>query len=293
MRYAAHHLLTDPALPTASLSRLAGGLVMIVVTFLLLQAFASQAINEILPQDQSARDDLIYGTSPGGALLTLYSFLIIFGALWMTARLVHDRALHTLFGPIRLLWAQFKYALWPLIALSLIILILPSPDGMEPEKNLPTRLWMAYLIPGLLGVLIQTSAEEALFRGYLQSQLAARFNQPLIWLGLPSILFGLVHYDPSLKGSQAWLIVGWASAFGLAAADLTARAGSLGPAIALHFINNVGAILIAAPFGWLDGLALYTYPFSLDDSDAVLAWAPVDILWIFCAWLAIRLTLQR
>ncbi len=265
----------------------------VFITLILLQSFMSQAISPFLPSDQSARDHLIYGTSPGGALLTLYGFTLAFISLWLALRLVHDRPLWTIFGPPRLVIFQFRRALGPLILLSLVILLLPSPDTMEPQRNLSTTLWLAFLAPGLFGVLIQTTAEEALFRGYMQSQLAARFANPLIWLGLPSILFGLVHYDPSLNGAHSWLIVGWATLFGLAAADLTARAGSLGPAMAFHFINNAGAILIAAPTGWLDGLALYTYPFSMDDADAVLIWAPVDILWIFCAWLAIRLTLQR
>ncbi|WP_120502335.1 CPBP family intramembrane glutamic endopeptidase [Roseovarius sp. EL26] len=293
MRYDAHCFLTDPARPSAGLPRLAGGMMVVFITLILLQSFMSQAISPFLPSDQSARDHLIYGTSPGGALLTLYGFTLAFISLWLALRLVHDRPLWTIFGPPRLVIFQFRRALGPLILLSLVILLLPSPDTMEPQRNLSTTLWLAFLAPGLFGVLIQTTAEEALFRGYMQSQLAARFANPLIWLGLPSILFGLVHYDPSLNGAHSWLIVGWATLFGLAAADLTARAGSLGPAMAFHFINNAGAILIAAPTGWLDGLALYTYPFSMDDADAVLIWAPVDILWIFCAWLAIRLTLQR
>ena len=93
-------------------------------------------------------------------------------------------------------------------------------------------------------------------------------------------------------GPNAWLVVAWASIFGLAAADLTARFGTLGPATALHFINNFGAILIPAPKGQFDGLALYAYPFTMEDKDAVLAMMPADLLFLVCGWLAIRLALR-
>jgi len=80
--------------------------------------------------------------------------------------------------------------------------------------------------------------------------------------------------------------------FGIVAGDLTARFGTLGPATALHFINNFSAILIAAPDGMFDGLALYSYPFALDDTRAITAMMPVDLLVLFCGWLAIRLSLR-
>ncbi len=85
----------------------------------------------------------------------------------------------------------------------------------------------------------------------------------------------------------------WATLFGLAAADLTARAGTLGPAIALHLVNNFNAIALAAPEGAFDGLALYTYPFSLASSEALIAWAPIDLMILFCSWLTARLALRR
>ncbi len=53
--------------------------------------------------------------------------------------------------------------------------------------------------------LIQTGAEELVFRGYLQQQLAARFASPLIWMVLPALIFGAVHYDPATAGPNVWL----------------------------------------------------------------------------------------
>jgi len=77
------------------------------------------------------------------------------------------------------------------------------------------------------------------------------------------------------------------------AADITARAGTLGPAIALHFMNNFAAILLTAPQGNFDGLALYTVPISLTDGSSIWAWAPVEFMVLFCSWLTARIAIRR
>ena len=53
----------------------------------------------------------------------------------------------------------------------------------------------------------------------------------------------------------------WAFFFGLAAADLTARSGTLGPAIGFHLVNNALAFLLYGEAGGVDsGLALFLFP---------------------------------
>jgi membrane protease YdiL (CAAX protease family) len=149
------------------------------------------------------------------------------------------------------------------------------------------------LLPlSLTGLLIQVSAEELVFRGYLQQQLAARFATPLIWAGVPALLFGLAHHDTAM-GGNVWLVVIWAGLFGLLMADLTARAGTLGPAIAVHFVNNFLGLLVIAPAETLSGLALYTYTFSLADTAMVRQLLPVDFALMLVSWLAARLALRR
>jgi DNA-directed RNA polymerase subunit RPC12/RpoP len=53
-----------------------------------------------------------------------------------------------------------------------------------------------------VGVLIQTGAEEVLFRGYLQQQLAARFASPIAWMVLPSAIFALPALPARDHGRQ-------------------------------------------------------------------------------------------
>jgi hypothetical protein len=111
-------------------------------------------------------------------------------------------------------------------------------------------------------VLIQTGAEEVLFRGYMQQQLAARFSSPIMWMMLPSAIFAALHYQPEIMGDNTWLMMGAVFVFAVLAADLTAVTGNIGAAWAMHFVNNALAILVVATDGPLSGLALYIAPIS-------------------------------
>lgn len=296
MRYDAFETLVAPARPSAGLLYLTGGLVLTMVLFMTLGAVASSLPRGLLPPEAWARlsRELATASTPRGVLINLFFFALLIAALAAALRLVHRRRLITLIGPWGRALRQFRRAALAVLALYVAVTLVPAGPELAPEPNLSPGRWLALLPLALAGLLIQTSAEELLFRGYLQSQLAARFAHPAIWIGLPSAGFAALHHDPTLGAAgNGWLVMLWAGAFGIAAADLTARAGTLGPAIALHFTNNLSAILLAAPEGSFDGLALYTFPFSLSDKGALAAWAPVEFLMLFCAWLVVRITLRR
>jgi membrane protease YdiL (CAAX protease family) len=253
--------------------------------------FQAMVLNPNL--DHVFRDDLANAGTPLAVIVLLFLFIFMIAALWVSLRIVHNRALMGLFGPKALAWSQFRKVMLAVLTLYAVLALLPVPEDLQMSRKMPFAVWLGWLAPALVALAIQVTAEEVVFRGYLQSQLAARFRSPIVWMGVPSILFALLHYGNSSDSSVGWLIVLWAGLFGLAAADLTARSGTLGPAIALHFMNNFSAILLAAPEGDFDGLALYSLGFSLSDYDLLLAWTPVEIMVLICSWLAARLALKR
>jgi hypothetical protein len=161
------------------------------------------------------------------------------------------------------------------------------------QSNLSFSLWLSLLPLTLFFLLIQVSAEELLFRGYLQSQLAARGLHKSIWILLPSVLFGLLHYDPTVMGEAAPWIVIWTTGFGILAADLTARSGTLGPAIAFHFAVNFMTIALIGFGDYLGGLTLYIYPFSVTETERLMSYLPVDAIGMLLAYLSVRLALRR
>ncbi|WP_397542597.1 CPBP family glutamic-type intramembrane protease [Roseovarius salis] len=288
--YDAYAPLVAPARPSSHPLRLIAGAGLTVLLFIAL-GFAYAALVPVLVGYEAGTAKSAVG-QPAGVVLLLFQFVCLVLALSIALRLVHRRGLAGLIGPFRRAAAQFLRCTLLLLPLYLLLFVVPVPDEYAPDPNMTATAWLSWLPLALPAIMVQITAEELAFRGYLQSQLAARFRHPLVWIGLPAALFGVVHLDPAIAGENAWVLAVWATLFGAAAADLTARSGSLGPALSLHFTNNVFAILVTAPEGSLDGLALYTIP--LDLAAEGLAWyvLPVEALFTLCAWLAARLALR-
>ena len=159
--------------------------------------------------------------------------------------------------------------------------------------NLPLSQWLGLLPLTLAFLLIQVSAEELVFRGYLQSQLAALGLHSFSWIVIPSVIFGLLHYDPVTMGAAAPWIALSTTVFGMIAADLTARSGTLGPAIAFHFIWNLYTIVLYGFLDYLGGLALFTYDFSITDEERLISLMPYDAAFLLLAYLTVRVALRR
>lgn len=235
--------------------------------------------------------DAVFDTAtPASMLVLLLSFAVWPVALALPLHVIHARGLASVPGTGAL--AQFRTVLAMMLVLHLALALLPPWGAPGLQQNTALLLWLALLPAALLAVLVQVAAEELLFRGYLQQALAARGLPAPVWMGLPALIFGLGHYDAG-AGGNAWLIVLWAVLFGVLMADLTARAGSIGPAVAVHLANNVLALLLVGLEGELSGLALYTYPLSMADEAAVRALLPVDFVLMIVSWLAARLALRR
>lgn len=294
--YRAHERLVAPARGRPALWRLAAGLGLAALTALGLSTVA-QALLALLPPTAWMAEivrDAGRGDTPLPMLLLLAGFVFVSAGVMVAARVMHKRPPWGLIGPMPLALAQFWSVLRLLLGLGAVVLVLPPYGiGAPLERNLEPAIWLALLPLSLGAVLIQTSAEEILFRGYIQQSLAARFRSPVIWMGVPSVLFALGHYLPSQAGDNAVLIALWAGLFGLLSADLTARAGTLGPAIALHLFNNIVALLVISLPGSLNGLSLFTLPFDMSDTGALRGWLAVDFAAMAVAWLAARLAIGR
>ena len=228
---------------------------------------------------------------PAGVLLLLSLFAAPFLAVPLAAFVVHRRRPGSLVGPTARAARHFALAAGATAAVSAAYLALWGLV-FDSEPGLPPAVWALYAAPAMALLLIQTGAEELLFRGYLQTQLAARFRSALAWAVLPSLAFGALHWDPGLPFANAAMIVATTAVFGLVAADLTARTGTLGAAWGLHFANNVVAIAVLAPPDTLSGLGLRLTPYGA--ADAVLPAVLVADLVALCAiWLACRRVLAR
>ncbi len=231
---------------------------------------------------------------PVETAVLLASFLGMSFAVILVVRLLHGRDLMSVLGPDRT-QTRRHFTIAAIIAFAISVASFALYLMVFPTiPNLPFPVWLAWLPLSLVLVLIQTSAEELVFRGYIQQQLAARFSSPLIWWLLPSAVFGMMHYSPETYGPNTWLVVVGAGLIGLVAADVTARTGNLGAAIAIHFVNNTMAILFIAPLDDLNGLALNVGAFGAVDIETMRLALLIDIgIILACYYVYLRVMRRR
>lgn len=293
MRYPNYQPMIDAAGARPALWRLILGAITAIALTLLwfvalvaLGAFAMDvhpmtAVNVVFgaPADTPARSILFLLVVAGLGFATLAA-----------ARIWNKRKRRDLIGYGPRTLRHFLIVAGLTLSIAAIFAIARSIFGSDPplERNLPAATWLTWLPFALLAIALQTGAEELFFRGYLQSQLAARFRSPLIWLGLPAIAFGFPHVAPGFPAANSWLYVGFAALFGILAGDLTARTGSLGAAWGWHFANNTFALLFIASEGSVTGLGYWRAPGGLLEPIDLSPWLLVDFALIIALWLIIR-----
>lgn len=293
MQYPAHAEFVAPARLRPALWRLALGLILVLAIYAIGIAAIFGILIAVSGLDgaNAWMQRMAVADTPTATLLVLATFIGMALGPMLAAKLLHRRPMMSLFGPrIRLLR---HFAIAALICAVLNGLTTLIPSTIVPSANLDLAIWASLLPLALVGIMVQTGAEELLFRGYIQSQLAARFSSPLVWMVMPSALFAVLHFQPGVMGDNAWIVVAAVFLFALCAADLTARTGTIGAAWGFHFANNTAAILFLALEGPLSGLALYTVPMaSIPPADLrpMLLWGMVVTVAI---WIVIRVTLRR
>ena len=221
--------------------------------------------------------------TPVGVLLYLASFAGLAAGAGLAARLLQARNPATLIGPGGFRPRSFAIGV-------AVVALVAIPTGLltalvsPPERQLPLAAWAAWLPLALPAILVQSAAEELVFRGFLMQSLAARFRSPVAWWLLPSLLFGALHWNPHELGANAGLAVLASTVVGLALADVTARSGNLSAAIGLHFANNVIAMLVVALPSPVSGLALYLSALDPADTAGVRHLMLADLAATLAVW---------
>ena len=304
--YAAHAGFVAPARDQSDLRLLAVGVLLVEVIYLA-SVHLTEPLLTLFPVIPA--DAVMEGTTPAGLRFQLFSFVTLGLAVVLVARRLHGRGFASLLGPVGPMLRQMTRVTLVAGAMTLAVQVLTlEPAMLEHAEMRPLGPWLALLPLSLAALLVQTGAEELFYRGYVQQQLAARHTSPWVWMVLPSLLFAAAHYTSDMSAGEATQYLVWAFFFGLAAADLTARSGNLGPAIGFHLVNNALAFLIYGEAQGPDsGLALFLFPADaplgdLPDGlpDAGLTEAPgLDLLFlsdlagILLLWIAARIAIRR
>lgn len=273
MAYARYAPLSDPAPYRPALWRLALGLILAAIIYII-GTFAALLLGwRLIGPDLSFDEWSFLFAAPETPEITLFLLLTSFPAMALGAfaagKFLHGRGFGAYLGRAPRVIRDFAIAAGVTFGLAAITFLPVLFVGFDGLPNLDPLRWLSILPLTLLAIIVQTGAEELAFRGYLQSQLAARFKSAFVWMLVPSLLFGLVHYNPGALGENFWLPIIVATLFGLAAADLTARTGSLGAAWGIHFANNTMGLAVIATEGTVTGLALFRTPYDAADPELI------------------------
>jgi len=299
-RYAAHASFIAPARHATQLWRVLAMIVGFEIVFSL-----SPAMFGLVLPNADLRAEFYEGVTTFGTLAQFASFGIAAMGLVLLLQLLHERDFWSLLGPADaaredLIRVTGFVAFWLLV----LELLPPYINLADLAYTREFALWLGLLPVALAVLLIQVGTEEIFFRGYLQQQFACLSRSRLVWMVIPSIMFGGLHYWNGNGAAEGLVWAVWATFLGIACADLTARTGNLGAAIGLHLANNAFALLIVAVDGWpASGLALFVYPYEDPDlyafgAEALLSpWVIFQLVtmllstWIM--WLAARIAIRR
>ena len=270
------------AIPKPELWRLLLGFLSVVLVVLLWTLGMIWLLARILPFELDRS-----GTTPSSVLIFLFFIIGMGVGTWLAARFWQTRNLASLTGRGARVLKDFTNAAVLTVAIGgaiLLGLVLFSDPLIQQYELADWIVWLPLALPLIA---LQTGAEELLFRGYLQSQLAARFRHPIVWLMIPALLFGAAHFLPTLPFDVGLTYIAFAALFGVLAGDLTAKTGSIGAAWGFHFGNNSLALLFVATEGSLTGLGL----FRSGQIGEALSLSPLillDLIAILTVWVLIR-----
>lgn len=208
-----------------------------------------------------AMRDLVQSHTPGGVMFQLITFAGIWPGSWAALKLMHKQPFGTLFSPqTRIRWNDFAGGLLLAGGFWLVTLIIGvSLVGVPQRTELTLGTWLTAFAPLAVLVFLQASGEEIIFRGYILQQWAARYRSPMVWAFLPAFLFGLAHYGNGAELGIGWQYVAVTTLFGLTAAALVWRTGSLAAAMGMHTGMNMFSLSSVGLQGIVEGTQLYLY----------------------------------
>ena len=244
------------------LATISVGLVFAVVAASLVSILL--AVSKLLPADvvqqfgQPSDPWLFFGT-----IAVLFAFIC--GGIAGAARLIQHKSPLDIIGCWR--WSQFGCGLAVWISVQFLLAAIDfaiAPSGFHRGNHLSLALtvWV------LGAVLVQTFAEEFVFRGLVTQGIFLMLRRPLPSACVSGLLFGAVH-----------LTNGWPQAinavwFGIVCAYLAIRTGGIALTCGIHLANNyfgaVGVVSAGDVFKGLPGLFVQNTP-QLEWWDLALA----------------------
>lgn len=188
----------------------------------------------------------IVGYELFGFVSLLLSFVPLFLSVLLVVRLLHGRPVRTLLTSAPgFRWGRFFKAMliWGLLA-GMIALVeaLLYPGRYTLTFNAGELL--PYILPALLLIPFQTSAEEFFMRGYILQNVGLKIKNIWVLSTLSGIIFTLPHLWNPEVAVDALLVPLFYFSFGFFAALISLKDGGLELALGMHASNNLFTLLV-------------------------------------------------
>ena len=234
------------------------------------------------------------GRTPLDLLFVLFTFIPIWIGVWVVMKFIHWVPVKVLFGSsneldLKLLFKGFFAMLFLGIGIETALQFIPSVSKYFPyESNKVLFLsdWIKWLLPVIFFIFIQSAAEELVFRGYLLQKIWSKSASYLYAVVFPSLIFGILHFDPQSYGTNAWYYCFNTFIVGCVLCLVTLHTGNIALAFGLHWGANTVSLVFFGIHGNLDGMALWlTYldPKSLAMGAALII-STIFIVLIYSFW---------
>ncbi|MBL4862021.1 MAG: CPBP family intramembrane metalloprotease [Crocinitomicaceae bacterium] len=200
-------------------------------------------------------------------LMLPFGFALI--ALMLCVRYLHKRPVLSFFtARDKFDWKRFflAAAIWGgiLVVFLIISIVLGQPIGW----NFNARQFFPLLLISLFLIPIQTTAEEALFRGYLFQAFGSGVKKGWIAILLTGLLFGLLHVgNPEVAKLGDMILVFYIST-GIFLGILTHMDDGIELGMGYHAVNNIFGALILTN----DWQAFQTNALFIDHSEPTFGW---------------------
>ena len=166
-------------------------------------------------------------------------FATVIAGFVIAMRLIQRKRFGDVIGAWR--WSRFGagFCIWTacLVATTLADFLL-RPGGFRWSASGATA---ALAVSALVGLGVQTFAEEFVFRGYLTQGLLLATKRPLVASVLSGLVFGALHIPNGIPQALNAVL------FGVVAALIAIRTGGIAFTYGLHLINNLfGAVVVVS-----------------------------------------------
>ncbi len=247
---------------------------MLALVLLILAGLGLGALH-LLPRDFAQRLQ-----QPKDAASFFLGIGAVFGALALAlaaaARLIQSKRPKDVIGLWR--WRYFLLGLmvWAAVECGVTLIdFLIAPHGFAITASAGSA---ALAGTALIGLGIQTFAEEFIFRGYLTQGLLLAFKRPLPAAIVSGLLFGSLHIPNG--GPQALV----AAIFGIVCSLIAIRMGGIALTYGVHLVNNYfGAVAVVSTsdvFKGSPGLFVQNTPQLLWSDTAFTVLALFGLLWL-------------